>query len=130
VAARDEAEVKVASRRQATLETQLVAAREVAAEAERREAAALRDAGRAVGERDESRRRVGDVEGQVRTLEARRSTLEKELRETAAALAAARGLAEREAARAAAAERERDALRPRHGGVPGAPPAAVGDPAR
>ena len=117
VAARAEAESKAAARRLATLEAQLAAAREGAAESDRRESTALKEAGRAAGERDEARKRVAELEGQGRALEIRRTALEKELRENAAALGAARALAEREGARAAAAERERDALRARHGGT-------------
>ena len=125
-----EGEAKAAARRLATAEAQLALARDAVAEADRRETAALREAGRAGGERDEARRRVGDAEGQARTLEARRAALEKELRENAAALGAARALSEREAARAAAAERERDALRSRLGGGAGPAGAAGGEAVR
>jgi hypothetical protein len=69
---------------------------------------------------------VGEVEGQVRTLETKRAALEKELRENAAALGGARALSEREAARAASAERERDALRSRLGGGAGQAGAGAG----
>jgi serine/threonine protein kinase len=117
LAAKAEAEARSAGRRLTTVEAQLAGAREAATEAERREAAALKEAGRVGGERDEARRRVADAEGQAARLEGRRAALEKELRENAAALGAARASAEREAGRAVAAERERDALRARHGGV-------------
>jgi len=120
-ATRADGEARTAARRVATLEGQLGAAREAASESDRREATALKEAGRAGGERDEARKRIGEVEAQGRALETRRTALEKELRENAVALGAARALAEREAARAAAAERERDALRARSGG--GAPAA-------
>jgi serine/threonine protein kinase len=116
VATRAEEEARAAARRLATAEAQLGVAREATSEAERREAAAVKESGRVAGERDEARRRVGEAEGQVRTLEARRAALEKELRENAAALGAARALSERDSARAVAAERERDALRSRSGG--------------
>ena len=119
VATRAEGEARGAARKVATLEGQLVAVRETSAEAERREIMALKEAGRAAGERDEARKRVTEVEVQGRALEARKTALEKELRENAAALGAARALAEREATRAAGAERERDALRARTGGGAG-----------
>ena len=117
LAVRADGEAKGAARRLATLEAQLGAAREAANEGDRRESAALREAGRAAGERDEARKRVADLEGHHKGLEARRAALEKELRENAAALGAARALAEREAARAQAAERE--AQRPRGSGAAG-----------
>jgi serine/threonine protein kinase len=129
-AARADGEAKAAAKRLATVEAQLGAAREVTAEAERRELAALKEAGRSAGERDEARRRVGDAEGQARTLEARRAALEKELRENSAALGAARALSERESARAAAAERERDGLRSRVGGIAGPAGGVTGEPLR
>jgi hypothetical protein len=90
--------------RAAGLEAQLAGAREAFGEARTREAAALKDAGRSAGERDEARRQLDGAEARVRALE-------KEATERAAALATARATAEREAARAAAAERERDVLR-------------------
>jgi Protein kinase domain len=130
VATRVEGEARSAAKRLATVEAQLASAREATAESDRRETAALREAGRAGGERDEARRRVGDAEGQARALEARRAALEKELRENAAALGAARALSEREAARAVAAERERDALRARLGGGAGPAGTAGGEPGR
>ncbi len=130
VATRAEGEAKGALKRLAGVEAQLATAREAAAEAGRREAAALKEAGRLGGERDEARRRVGDAEGQARSLEARRAALEKELRDNAAALGAARAVAEREAARAAAAERERDGLRARAGAGAGGAGTPGGEPAR
>jgi serine/threonine-protein kinase len=117
VAVRAEGEARVATRRTATLEAQLGASREASTESERREGAALKEAGRAAGERDEARKRLAELEGQVKGLENRRFALEKELRENAAALGASRALAEREAARAQAAERE--AQRTKGGGAAG-----------
>ncbi len=127
---RAEEEAKAAARRLTTAEAQLGVAREAAAEAERRESVTLKESGRVAAERDEARRRLGEAEGQVRALEARRAALEKELRENAAALGAARALSERDSARAVAAERERDALRPRSGGSASPAGASGGEPAR
>jgi chromosome segregation ATPase len=130
IATRAEAESRTTGRQLTTVEAQLAGAREAVIEAERREGSALKEAGRAGGERDEARRRVGEVEGQLRALESRRTALEKEVREAAAALGAARAHAERDAARAVAAERERDALRTRLGGGTGPPGAVAGEPVR
>jgi len=110
-AARADADARKAGDRATTLETQLASAREAFDEAKGREGSALRDAGRAAGERDEARRLLAEVEARVRTLEERRASLEAAARERDAALVAARERADREAARAAAAEKERDLLR-------------------
>jgi len=103
-AQRKDAEARSAVERAAGLEAQLAGARDALAEARGRESAAQKDAGLRSGERDEARRQLEAAEARVRVLE-------KEATDRAAALATARAAAEREAARAAAAERERDALR-------------------
>jgi hypothetical protein len=103
-AARLEVDARTSADRAAALDAQLTTAREALVDARTREAGALKDAGRASGERDEARRQLEAAEGRVRALE-------KEATDRAAQLASARAAADREAARAAAAERERDALR-------------------
>jgi len=110
-AARQEADARKSADRAAALDAQLGAAREALDEARTREGTALRDAGKAAGERDEVRRLMAEAETRLRTLEERRVQLEAAVREREAALTAARERADREAARAVAAEKERDALR-------------------
>jgi hypothetical protein len=97
-AATHEEEARTAGQRAASLDAQLRVAAELVAEARAAEAAALRDAGRAAGERDEARERVADGDARVRALEARRDALEESLREREAALAVARASADRAAA--------------------------------
>jgi hypothetical protein len=111
LAARHEKEARAALDRAAALEAQLGAARDSLAAAQQKELAAVERSGRTVGERDEARRLLAELEARVRVLEERKVALEREAIDRAAALAAARASAEREAARAAAAERERDALK-------------------
>jgi eukaryotic-like serine/threonine-protein kinase len=105
--AQRDAEARESALRVAALEAQVAAVREALADAQSREraaredgatreAVARQDAGRALGERDEARRRLSDAEARLRTLE-------RELRERDAALAVARA-AEREALRRVAAQ--------------------------
>ena len=90
------ADERRASERAAALDAALGAARDGLAQATSREAAAVRDAGRAVGEVAELRARlaslVAEAETARREAEERRSALEVELREKASALAAARAV--------------------------------------
>ncbi len=110
-AARQEADAKKALERAAGLEAELGSVQSALDEARGREEKALRDAGKATGERDEARRVLAEAEVRVRALEERRVLLEAAAKERDAALQAARERADREAARAAAAEKERDLLR-------------------
>jgi Tfp pilus assembly protein PilE len=110
-AARHELSARQAGERAAVLADEVEQARQALGEAEARERSAQREVGLRAGERDEARRHATEVEVRVRALEERRTALEREVAERTAALLAARAAAERESARAAAAERERDALR-------------------
>jgi eukaryotic-like serine/threonine-protein kinase len=116
--ARREAEARDATSRAGALEAQVAAAREAQgvarealAEVHARELAARDDAARASGERDEARRRVDELEAQLRSAEERRAGLERDLHDRELAIVEARAAAERDAARASVAERERDAAR-------------------
>jgi eukaryotic-like serine/threonine-protein kinase len=101
-AERAEGDGHTALERAASLDAQLTATKAALADAQAREGAALRDAGRAAAERDAARERRAEAEARAAALEERRAALEKELRASA----------EREAARAAAAEKPRDEKRP------------------
>jgi cell division protein FtsB len=122
--ARQESDTRDAVEKATKLEAQLGGARDALTEAQTREGAALRDAGRAAGERDEARRQLLEAEARVRTLEERRTALELSVREKETALAAAKAQVEREVARTLAAEKERDALKARAVAAKEAPPKA------
>jgi eukaryotic-like serine/threonine-protein kinase len=116
--ARREAEARDATSRAGALEAQVAAAREAQgvarealAEVHARELAARDDAARASGERDEARRRVDELEAQLRSAEERRAGLERDLHDRELAIVEARAAAERDAARVSVAGRERDAAR-------------------
>lgn len=130
--ARRDAEARDAALRAAGLEAQVAAVREALVDAQSREhsaredaatreAAARVDAGHALGERDEARRRLSDAEVRLRALE-------KDLREREAALAAARAVVEQQTARSVAAERERDAARRERAPAPAAGSGPTGKP--
>jgi hypothetical protein len=128
-----EAEARDALQHMATVEAQLAGAHAAAEAAAAREATALRDAGRASGERDLARQRVTELEAEVRTVTERRDALQKELREKEAAQAVAQATAERESARAASLEKQRDAARrtavpAAAGAAPGKKPSGVDGP--
>ncbi|MBK9516096.1 MAG: protein kinase [Anaeromyxobacter sp.] len=108
---RREGEARQAGERAAGLAAQLEVTRDSLVGSEARQGLAQREAGLRAGERDEARRHAAELEARVRLLEERRLGLEREVAERTAALATARAATDREAARAAAAERERDALR-------------------
>jgi serine/threonine-protein kinase len=125
-ARREEAE-RHATQRAAALEAALEAERSARGRAEERESAALTDAGRAAGERNEARARLTRAEEQLATAQResaaqlqaalreaadRRTALERELREKESALAGARAAARGGAEPSAEQRRSERAARP------------------